>query len=1046
MCKFENINVRIRLVLLVFGFCFASHMTFAQNRVTGVVLDANGAVLPGANIIEKGTTNGVQSDFDGKYEITVKENATLIFSYLGFASREEATNGRVEINISLQEDSSQLDEVVVIGYGSQLKEDLSGSVAKVDVADLASIPQVSVDQLIQGRAAGVSVTQNSGQPGGAVSIRIRGVGSINASSEPLYIIDGVPFSNDSRNISGSGRGFDNSAGALAGLNPNDIASVNILKDASATAIYGSRGANGVVIITTKTGKRNEGKVNYSSYTAIQQPTNILPVLGLQEYAAFQNEIRNVFQLEPVVEFRRPDLLGNGTNWQKEIFQNAILQNHQLSFSGGSDNTRYFVSANYTDQEGTVRGSGFDRTSIRFNLDSQVKKGIKVGINATLSRTNEDIILSGDSRGVVSLALRNNPAIAVFNPDGSYAGPTTSEEVSLGLPNPIAQIDNIDNDLRRDRILGNIFAEIKLFEGLTYRPEFGGNFETNTNDNFQKEYSYGILPSFLPVLRQRFEQNDYWIVKNLLTYNKAFENSSNLTVLVGHEAQESRYRGRIARGDGFVENSPPTLNNSDAANQNVTEYKGSTSLVSYFSRLIYSHNSKYNVTASLRADGSSNFSEGNRWGYFPSISASWRLSNESFMENFKAIKDIKIYGGYGEVGNQDVPPFSYGSKLNPVPTGLGTGFAVNNFPNEELTWETSKQTNLGIDFSMFGGHLNTTVELYRKLNSDFIFQLALSDFILGGTDQNPGSIDAPFVNLGEMENKGIDVSLSYDTMSSGNFSWNSNLTFSHYRNEVLELSDDLTINGQTSLDDTPEILTETKVGEPIGVFYGYKVKGLFRTLDDLNGAPTQFGQPVGDASEVGRTWLGDVEFEDVNGDGVVDGNDRTVIGSPHPDFTFGWQNNFNYKNFTLGVFLQGSYGNEIFNAIGRTLTNSNLTYRNQLSSVTDYYNLNNPNATHPRYTSNATNNILISDRYIEDGSYLRVQNVRLGYTLPSDIFKKIGLSKIGVYGSIQNLYTFTNYSGYDPEVGVLNQNPLLAGVDNGRYPSPRTFTLGLDIEF
>lgn len=1046
MGKTNTIKVRIKQLLIALAAVLVSQAGYAQNAVSGTVRDDTGIELPGASILEKGTTNGTQADFDGNYQIVISKNTKLVFSYIGYLSQEITYTGQDVINVVLVEDLNQLDEVVVIGYGTQLKEELSGSVATVDMEDLASVPQVSVDQLIQGRAAGVTVTQNSGQPGGAVSVRIRGIGTINASSEPLYIIDGVPFSNDTRNIAGSGNAIANSAGALAGINPSDIASINVLKDASATAIYGSRGANGVVIITTKAGSRTDGKVSYSSYTAIQQPTNILPVLNLQDYAAFQNEIRNVFELNPVVEFRRPDLLGPGTNWQKEIFQNALLQNHQLSFSGGNEMSRYYVSANYTDQDGTVRSSGFDRTSVRLNLDSQVMEGIKVGANITASRTNEDLVLSSDSRGTVSLALRNNPAIAVVNPDGSFAGPTTAEEISLGLPNPIAEIESVDNDLRRDRIFGNLFAEIDLSNGFSYRAEFGGNFENITNNNFQSAYSYGAINLDNPTLSKRVETNNFWIIKNLFNYNKTFDNGNSLSALLAHEAQESSWNGFVAVGDGFVGGSPETLNNANAANSTVTEFKGSTALVSYFTRLTYTMGDKYVFQGSLRADGSSMFDDGNKFGYFPSGSVSWRLSNEDFMKDFAAVQDIKLFGGYGEVGNQGIPPFSYGVRLAPVASDLGTTFRATNIGNADLTWETSKQTNLGIDFTLFSRHLKITVEVYRKVNSDFIIPVGRNLAVLGGTDNNPGSLAAPLLNIGKAENKGIDVTFNYDTLSTGNFSWNSTLTFSHNRNEVLELVDDLIIRGRASLDDTIEDITQTEVGSPIGVFYGYKVKGLFRTVDDLDNAPIQFGQSVGDASVVGRTWLGDIQFEDINGDGIIDGNDRTQIGNPNPDFTFGFQNNFSYKNFSLGIFLQGSYGNDIFNAIGRTLTASNLTYRNQSDSVLDYYRFDNPDATHPRYTSNATNNILISDRYVEDGSYLRIQNVRFGYSLNSDIFKKVGLSKVGLYGSIQNLYTFTNYSGYDPEVGALNQSPLLTGVDNGRYPSPRTYTLGLDIEF
>lgn len=1048
----KNIYYGTKQNYLLLVFCFVVQLMMAQSQVKGVVQDSGGLTLPGVNILEKGTNNGVITDFDGNFSIKVQSNATLVFSYVGFNTQEISVSGQTSIKVALIENLESLDEVVVIGYGSQLKEDISGSVATVDTKALENIPQVGIDQLIQGRAAGVSVTLNSGQPGAAVSVKIRGVNSIQGSSEPLYVIDGIPVSGDSRNISTSGRTAidrnsegQNGVSPLAAINPNDIESVNILKDASATAIYGSRGANGVVIITTKKGKNQKGKLAYSTFFGIQQPTNIMDVLDLPGYARLQNEMGKIFGLNESIEFLRPELLGKGTNWQKEIFDIAIMKSHQLSFSGGSNGTNYYISGSNMNQEGVVIGSGFNRSSIRLNIESKINEKLKVGANITGSRTDEDIIMNGYSRGIISLALQNNPAIAVYNPDGSYAGPVTPDEISLAIQNPIATVNSVSNKLLRDRVLANVFGEFKVVKGLTYRAEFGGDFGNNRNDRFQKTYSYGKISINENNLVKRRENNDFWIIKNLLTYNTNFNEKHDLTVLVGHEVQESSWNGIIGSGTGFIDNSVPTLNLSETSRDISDEYKGSAALESYLSRAIYSFDNKYNITASIRADGSSKFSKGQKWGYFPSISASWKLSNEDFMEGFDKLKNIKIYGGYGEVGNQNIPNFAYGSRLSSVSTGIGTGFEVANFANPKLTWESSRQLNFGVDFSAFEARLNTTVELYKKVSSDFLYQLALTSFVTGGVG-TPGSIAAPWVNLGEMENKGIDVTLNYNTISDGDFSWNSTLTLSFYKNKVNELVGDYSINGSTSLDDTNQVLTRTRVGDPIGMFYGYQVEGIFRTMSDLESAPIQFGQSVGDNSAISRTWLGDIKFKDVNGDNVIDENDRTVIGNPHPDITFGFQNTFRYKDFDLAMFIQGTYGNDVFNAIGRTLTATNLTYRNQLSSVLDYWSVDNPNGTVPRFTSNSTPNINISDRYIEDGSYLRIQNVRLGYSLPFNISKKIGMSKLKVYGSVQNLYTFTNYSGYDPEVGSLNQNALLMGVDNGRYPTPRTFTIGVDVEF
>ena len=1021
-------------------------------QVKGVVSDSSGFTLPGVNIQEKGTTNGVSSDFDGNYSITVGNNATLVFSYLGYKTREVVVSGKSILNVTLQEDSQVLDEIVVIGYGSQLKENISGSVSTVNTKALENIPQVGIDQLIQGRAAGVSVTQNSGQPGSSVSVRIRGVNTITGSSEPLYIIDGVPISGDSNNVGTSGRSIaDNGIGEgtgstgvspLAALNPSDIESVNILKDASATAIYGSRGSNGVVIITTKKGKKGKSTLSYSTFIAVQRPTNIIDVLDLPGYARLQNEIGEIYGLEQNLAYSYPNLLGSGTNWQKEIFSDAIMQNHQISFSGGQENINYFLSAGFVDQEGTVIGSAFDRATVRANINADINDWIKVGASISASRTEEKLTLNGSTNGVIGLSLLNNPATAVYNPDGSFAGPVTDEEVAFGLRNPIAEALSIQNSLTRNRIFGNIYGEFKISENFSYRTEFGGDFGNNLSNRFQPTFSYGVIDRGTNLLNVRRENTDFWIIKNLLTYNQNFGEKHSFTALLGHEMQESKWGGVIAQDGDFVSNDVPTLGTGNA-NDFTDQYKGSTAILSYFGRLIYTLDNKYNITASVRADGSSKFAKGNKWGYFPSISGSWSLSKEDFMKDFNALQGIKLYGGYGEVGNQNIPNFAYGARLNTISTGTGTGFEFANFANKDLTWESSTQTNLGLEFRAFDSKLTTTIEVYNKVSKDFLYQLAVTDFITGGN--SPGAITAPYVNLGEMLNRGIDVTLGYASNPDKDLTWNSSLTLSHYKNEVKELLGNLTINGELSIDTSNQNITLTQVGQPIGLFYGYQVEGLFRSLDDINGAPVQFGRPFEDAL-FATTWLGDIKYKDVNGDGVVNSDDRTVIGNPHPDFTFGFQNSFSYKNFDLSIFMQGSYGNDVFNAIGRSLTSGNRTYTNQAPSVLDYWSVENPNAGSPRLARNDTPNINISDRYIEDGSYLRIQNVTLGYNLPNDVLTKVGVSKVKIYGSIQNLHTFTNYSGYDPEVGAYNQNALLLGVDNGRYPSPRTFTMGMNIDF
>ena len=1044
--KLIKVTGNSKMLLFAF-FCILTNLSFGQNTVSGTVTDTEGLPLLGVNVIEKNTNNGTTTDFDGNFEIEVGDNATLVFSFVGFVTKEVSVSGGENLSVTLDTDSESLDEVVLIGYGAQRKEEISGSVSSISSEEFENIPQVSVDQLMQGRAAGVMVTKNSGQPGAAVSVKIRGVNTITGSSEPLYIIDGIPVSGDSRNIATSGRSTASAEGGatdvspLAALNPNDIESIDILKDASATAIYGSRGSNGVVIITTKKGVKGQSKLTYNTYAALQRPTNKIEVMNLREYATLQNTIGEIYGLNPQIEFLNPDLLGRGTDWQAEIFDDALQLNHELAFSGASEKINYYLSSSFTDQEGTVIGSGFDRITVRANVNADINDWISTGIALTASRTNDKITLNNASNGIISLSLLNNPARAVYNPDGSYAGPVTPDEIAFGIRNPIAEALSIDNTLTRNRLFGNLFAELNLHDNITFRTEFGGDFGNNLNDRFQPTFSYGALERGENSLNVRRENNDFWIIKNLLTYSDTYAENHDVTLLLGQEVQESSWEGVISQDGNFVNNENPVLGTGDA-NDFTDQYRGSSALESYFGRFIYSYNNRYNITASLRADGSSKFAEGQKWGYFPSISASWRLSNETFMEEIETIQNIKIYGGYGEVGNQAIPNFAYGVRLNTVNTGLGTGFSIANFPKEDLTWESSTQTNIGINFGLFNSRLNTTIEAYRKVSKDFLYQLAVTDFITGGN--SPGAITAPWVNLGEMVNKGIDVTLNYATLGEGDFNWRSTLTFSHYQNEVTELLGNLTINGELSLNDSNQNITLTKIGEPVGMFYGYEVEGLFRTTEDFNGAAVQFGRPFEDAL-FGTTWLGDIKYRDINDDGVIDNDDRTVIGNPHPDFTFGFQNNLSYKDFDLSVFLQGSYGNDIFNAVKRTLTAANSYYVNQSPSVLDYWSVENPNSGSPRLARNDTPNINISDRYIEDGSYLRIQNLTLGYNLPLKYSEKIGLNRLKIYGSVQNLYTFTNYSGYDPEVGAYNQNALLLGVDNGRYPSPRTFTMGLNVE-
>ncbi len=1044
----------IKTKFLLFALFFALiQVAWSQSvSVSGTVSDGNGITLPGVNVIEKGTSNGSSTDIDGNYQINVAEDAVLIFSYVGFVTQEVPIAGRSVINITIREDFQDLEEVVVIGYGSQLRENVTGAVSSVDAEDLSNIPQTSIDQLLQGRAAGVTVTNNSGQPGSAVSVKIRGLTSIN-SNEPLYVIDGVPISGDASNFSTSGvnaiggsrnnTDSETSVSPLSFLNPNDIQTIDILKDASATAIYGSRGANGVVIITTKKGRQGEGKIGLSTSLSIQEPTKFIDMMTLPQYARLQNVLNEIVGIPENTIYANSHLLPQGTDWQEAIFDRAIMSNHQLSFSGANENTNYYLSAGILDQEGTIVGSEFERISIQSNITSDVKDWLKVGVNLMASRRKEKVAFNGGFDGTVNIALLQSPEIPVYNPDGTYAGPVDDD--ALGQDNPVARVLTQTNRLTRNKIFGNMFTEIKLSKSLNLRTEFGGDFSFNKNVYFEPTFQRGRFTNDTNLLRVMDQKSEFYIFKNFLNFNKNLGNHS-LNVMAGHEVQESNWRGVTSEGRFFPNNDIQTLNLSNPEFDRNTEYRGSTSLQSLFGRAIYSYDSRYNITATYRADQSSKFSPNgsNQWGYFPSLSFSWRLSNEAFMENFDAMSDIKIYGGWGVTGNQDLPNYTYGSTFSSVAYNTGTALAINNFSNEDIKWEGMEQINLGLDFTLFDSRLRTSIQVYDKTSSDFLFQLDLPGYITGGNAQ--GAIGPPWVNLGEINTKGLDLTIEFNSNSEKDFKWNSTLNIGTYRNEVKEFGlglSSITPNYRVTGNDT-RLITITRPGDPVGLFYGYKVKGIFNDESTIQDQPQQFGNNFSDA--FGDTWLGDIQYEDTNGDGEVNDDDLTEIGDPNPDFTYGFNNTFTYKNVDLSIFLQGSYGNDIMNLTWLRTSSLKSRYNNQTLESANYWTPENTNTDIPRPVPGDNPNDFISDRIVEDGSYLRIQNVKLAYSLPQQLLETIKVKKVQLYGSVQNLYTFTDYKGYDPEVGSYNQNSLFMGIDNGRYPTPRTYTFGLNIEF
>lgn len=1049
---------RMLFLLLLLG----SAGTWAQKTVTGTVSDPDGLTLPGVTVSVKGTNEAVVTDIDGRYSINAAGDATLVFSFVGFLSQEVAVNNQSKVDVRLKSNVENLDEVVVIGYGTQKKDDVNSAVSSIRSKDIENLKQTTVDQMIQGKAAGVTLTNNSGQPGSSVSIKIRGATSISGTNEPLYIIDGVPVSGDATGKSMSGRpiaGNDFSSGGQSGnnavsplsmLNPNDIASIDILKDASATAIYGSRGANGVIIITTKSGKKGNGKISYEGFTSAASIYKKLDVLDLPQYAAHQTALATIYNQPGAIrdEFLNPDLLGPGTDWQDEVYRTAVTQSHNIAFSGATDQVYYYLSGGFMDQEGVVLGSGYKRYTMRANVDGKVKEWLRAGVNINTGITNEQLTINQSYSGLIRETLLQAPDIPVRNADGSFAGPLTTDQ-NPNYYNPVGIASVRDNTLVRKNFLGNFYAEASILKGLKYRVELGANTEFTDQEDFIPTYFWGVQTHTATELWKR-GSNWYSInLKNLLTYDRTIQ-KHKFTVLLGQEANDSHWEGLNVYSSGSQVNSPATVNlgSTILVTQN-DYYKGSASLYSLFGRVLYDFDDRFSFSASYRADRSSKFDPvagKNQWGYFPAAAVSWKLSNEKFMEGTKKfIDNIKFRLGYGVTGNQQIPNNRYTALLQPGISNLGPGYTVQNMPNPNLSWESMKQTNVGLDFTILDSRLSANIDYYIKRSEDFLFRVPLPGY-LTGPGSYYGGIDAPYANIGSMENKGIDITLNYATKGSSALSWTSSLVFSHYRNELKELQDGLILTEQVNTNGyIPVEVTDTRVGQPIGMFYGYVAEGIFNSLDELNAAPIQFDQSVGPGA--GQTYLGDIKYKDVNGDGVVNGADRTLIGNPHPDFTFGFTNNFKYKNFDLSVFVQGSVGNEVMNLTWRDGTANAQLYMNQLTDALNYWTPENTNTNVPRpIGSTASPNNLISSRYVEDGSYARIQNVTFGYTLPSELISKIKMSRVRVYASAQNLYTFTKYRGYDPEIGSFNQNILLSGIDNGRYPQPRLFSLGINLEF
>ncbi|NDV77395.1 TonB-dependent receptor [Dysgonomonas sp. 511] len=1056
-----------RILYLLFLICLAP-CAFAQSiQISGKVTDAlDGSPMPGVTV-QTQTKVAVMTDVDGNYTITANRGDMLTFSFIGMTPQSVKVGSESVINIVMKEDNVALDEVVVVGYGTMKKSDLTGAVASVSGDRLKESIVTNVDQILQGRVAGVQVQSNSGAPGAATSIRVRGITSINGSNEPLYIIDGIPVSGAGTGVAGfdwsGGSNGQNVVNPLASIAPGDIVSMDVLKDASASAIYGAAGANGVVIVTTKRGSKGRMNISYDGSVSLQVRAGSLDMMNLREFGTYQQQLYNEGFLPNVDQaYLDPSLLGKGTDWQDAVTKDAWMHNHNFSMSGGTDKTQYLVSLGYTSQDGILINSDFERFTTRMNFDNEFNKYIKIGASLSYSRTKESIINNDGINGVVMQASLMSPAVPVYDFDGNYAGPETVNGSSIY--NPVALTNDQINSLLRQRVMANVYALLTFNKNLNFRSEFSTDISNNVNKGFKPSYEYGQLKNEDISIMQKEDHSTYWLWKNYATYNQNF-GKHGLNFMAGTEASKSSWNGTQLVKNQLSSNTIHVIG-PDGKFVSNNGWKDAATTVSVFGRANYNFADRYLLTATLRADASSKFGANNRWGYFPSFAGAWRVSSEKFMEGAQSwLSNLKLRLGYGQVGNSNIDTYQYGSTMQAFPSAFGTAYRMSNNANPDLKWEASVQYNGGLDIGLFNNRVNLTFDAYYKTTKDLLLRPSVSP-VLGGSGWT--DIMTPYMNIGKVDNRGIDIELNTHNIKGRDFNWNSNITFSLNRNKVKAMDDmDTPIYGKLDWYAGFQTVSKIMVGQPVGVFYGYITDGLYADAEDLRNSALPEGV---DIHRTTGTWVGDVKFKDISGpngvpDGIINEYDQTIIGDPNPDFTFGFSNTFSYKNWDLGIGLTGSVGADILNYV-RVKTeglvsqwdNQSSTvlkrarigyYDNNNANVTDINNsyIINPGASLPRWSGNDINgNNRMSDRWIEDGSYLRIQNISLGYNLPAKWLKKVGMASCKVYFNAQNVYTFTNYSGLDPEIGSYNQQAGLSNVDMGRYPSPRVFTFGTNITF
>lgn len=992
----------LTLLVALLGM-FSPTSVFAQQlKVSGTVTDVKGDAVIGATVKVKGGGSSASAitDIDGRFTVNVSSDATLTVSYIGYATQDVPVNGRRQLNIVLNEDNEMLDELVVVGYGTMKKSDLTGSVASLGSKDINNSSVNNIGSAVQGKISGVQII-DAGKPGDNVNIKIRGLGSIN-NCDPLIVIDGVPTDL-----------------GLNAINMADVDRLDVLKDASAAAIYGSRGANGVVMITTKRGKAGESHLSVSANVSVQNATNVPDLLDASEYAALSNEMMINSGRTPNPEFANPETLGSGTDWMDELLRTGILQNYTVSYSGGNDKSHYYVSGGFLDQSGIVESVKYRRFTFQANSDAQVTKWLKFSNNITFSADEKK-----QGSYSISDAMKALPVQPVKNEDGTWSGPEGNAEWYGSIRNPIGTTQVNSNKTNGYNFLANITGEIKFAKWLKFRSTFGYDAKFWFDDNFTPKYDWKPTPVEESSRYKSTNKSFTYLWDNYFLFDYTIADAHEISFMGGMSAQWNDYDYYSAQKNVFQFDNVHEFDNGEKMYSilgNMTEW----ALLSYMARLNYSYKDRYLLTATVRRDGSSKFGPKHRWGTFPSVSLAWRISDEKWFPKTKFIDDLKIRAGYGVTGSQaSVGSYSYLAQYNTsvYPLGISgntqTVLYSSTLANPYIHWEEVAQTNIGVDASFLGSRIVLSLDAYLKETRDMLVKASIP--ITSGFEDT----STTYTNAGRVSNKGLEMSLHTVNLVSP-LRWETTLTATYNRNKIKDLNSDVPYYTNQVNNSYVTMLAE---GYPINVFYGYVTDGIFQNQQEVNDHAIQTGAEPGD-----------IRFRDLNNDGVINDEDRTVLGNPNPTWLFSMNNTLTYKGFELSVYLQGVAGNKIFNANNIDNTGMSAAY-NQTTDVLNRWTGEGTSNFMPRAVYGDPNgNNRVSDRFVEDGSYLRLKNITLAYNFPGKWLDKIGVQALRLSLSCENVATITSYSGFDPEVDIN-------GIDLSRYPISRTFSFGLNVNF